>query len=79
MIYIADGHYLRLFENPHPSPLPRGEGAKATIGTRVEYLGRAMRALTLVPKAAHSTPDRPMSRLKWEINVFAVAQLMGRP
>jgi len=52
MIYIADGHYLRLFENPHPTPLPRGEGAKATIGTHVEYLGRAMRALTLGPKAA---------------------------
>ena len=51
MIYITDGHYLRLFENPHP-PLPRGEGAKATIGTRVEYLGRAMRALILGPKAA---------------------------
>jgi hypothetical protein len=53
MIYTADGHYLRLFENPHPTPLPRGEGAKAAIGARVEYLGRAMRALTLVPKAAH--------------------------
>jgi len=52
MIYTADDHYLRLFENPHPTPLPRGEGAKATIGARVEYLGRAMRALTLVPKAA---------------------------
>jgi hypothetical protein len=36
-MYTAGGHDLRFFENPHPCPLPKGEGEKAAIRTRFEY------------------------------------------
>jgi hypothetical protein len=29
LCYTANGHNLRFFENPHPSPLPTGEGDKS--------------------------------------------------
>jgi len=35
--YTANGHDLRFFKTPHPSPLPKGEGEKAAISARVEY------------------------------------------
>ena len=35
--YTVNGHDLRFFENPHPSPLPKGEGVKAAIRARVKY------------------------------------------
>ena len=28
-VYTANGHDLRFFESPHPSPLPKGEGDKS--------------------------------------------------
>jgi len=38
LYYTAGGHDLRFFENPHPCPLPKGEGEKAAIRTRFEYI-----------------------------------------
>ena len=40
-------HDLRFFENPHPNPLPKGEGEKAAIRARVKYIEReALKALS---------------------------------
>ena len=37
-IYTSNGHDLRFFENPHPNTLTNGEGDKASIRARVDYI-----------------------------------------